>query len=505
MSSTIIESISVVIIEDDAESATLYEQQLRGHADVQVANTGAEGIRLIDESVDVVLLDRDLPDMPGDEVLSEIRERGFDLAVAMVTGVEPGDDILDLPFDEYLRKPFDRDTLLKTVRVLANRSAFEDKSREFFRLASKKASLNARADDSEALSALIRQMSDLQDELDETIDYLYPGEPVRDHSELDQEEVHMLLAEIAEHTLPSGIRELIDDYQDLEGARPPFMWKWVHRLAPKNTLPCVATEYTDAVPAHKTLVILFITLLDDTLERHHDRATFTELAKIPFAGETTAPLGENVNTEYVGFARRVWETLRSRIEGAPNFDTYIDLLRYDLRQAINAIEYSDLVIQRPDLATRSDLDRYEAHNMVMFAYADIDLMHSPLEVREDLSPLREAIWTAQKMARIGNWVSTWERELREGDYSSGIVVQALEEGLITRVELRQASEDERILDGLIERIDRNGFETEFLAQWEQEYHRLQGYNARLETMDLTPFVEGTEEVLRYHLASTGLK
>lgn len=315
-----------------------------------------------------------------------------------------------------------------------------------------------------------------------------------------------LLQSVHEHDLPPALDDLLDDYLDLDGARPRFMWKWVHRLAPQNVLPCVADAYVDDVAVDKTITVLFVTLLDDVLEKRHDRATFRAAATIPFEWQAADVDPAEVDAEYVAFTERVWETLLDRIRRGPEYETYAELFRYDVKQAIDAIEYSDLVTRRPRLATMADLERYESHNMAMFAYADIDLMHSPREHLADIGPLRDAVGTAQRMARIGNWVSTWRRELGEGDYSTGVLVYALEEGIIQPSDLHDLDPaDDAQVAAIADRIDAHDVETRFLEQWHDHYEQLTRLDDELATMDLAPFVDGTEVVLRYHLASTGLK
>lgn len=498
---------TVLVVEDEAELVAIYEAYLRDEFDVRVATSGTEALDTVDDAIDIVLLDRRMPDMSGDEVLGELRARGYDIPIATVTGAEPDADIAELPFDEYLLKPVDRETVVKTARLLANRASFEEKSREFFRLASKKNAFEIDTSvDREVYADLTDRMADVQAELDDTISKLRKDDPeIAARAALSESEIETLLREVNAHTLPPGVRELIEEYQKLHNARPPFMWKWVHRLAPQNTLPCVDERFTEAVPIDKTIVILFITILDDILEKAGDRATFDEISKIPFEHRDPDPIAASVDTEYVRFARRVWQALLDRIREAPRYGRYEDLFRFDMKQAIQSIEYADIAIRRPDLATLSDLERYESHNMAMFVYADIDLMHSSIELRNDLSTLREAIWTAQLMSRIGNWVSTWERELREGDYCSGPVLYALDNGIISRSELLEADTDTGSVDEFVDRIKRHGIEQTFLTRWEQRYHRLRAYNEELTAVDLGTFIDGTEEVLRYHLATTGLK
>lgn len=316
-----------------------------------------------------------------------------------------------------------------------------------------------------------------------------------------------LIARVDDHDLPPVLEDLVTEYVRFPWTRDRFIWKWCHELAPQNTLPFVEPEYVDRVPTDKTITILFITLLDDVLECERDHVTFQEAAKIPFENRPIDWDRDGLDTEYIEFTGRVWNTLIQRISQGPEYETYRRLLRYDVKQAINAIEYSSLVIDQPDLATLHDLELYESHNMVMYAYADIDLMHAPAEIGDELPTLRRAIWCAQQMARIGNWLSTWERELEEGDFSSGVLVYALQKGIITETDIGMlrtgASQD--YLEDLADRIRHHGVENVFLRRWDRWHDELLEIDRQLETTDLRPFTDGLKEVLRYHLASKGLK
>lgn len=352
-----------------------------------------------------------------------------------------------------------------------------------------------------------------------------------DHA-MDSDSVASLLSGVAEHELPTVLEELVSDYQSLPDSRPLFIWQWVHKLAPQNTLPCVDTANRERVLTDKTLIVLFVTLLDDALEKRRDEETFQRMAAIPFESQNEpqfsnrshiedggviqshavgGEFGPRAEGEYVEFAQRVWDVLLRRLAQSQEYDRYMDLFRFDLRQAVNAIRYSDLVIRHPEFANLEELKRYESHNMGMLAYADVDLMYSS-EQPDSVALLRQGVEHGQQMARIGNWVSTWQRELREGDYSSGMVVYAVEHDIVTVEELQTcasaaASESDASVcyDNIIERIEAAGVRETLLDQWNASHESLLAVNAELSSMDLTPFIEGMEEVFRYHLASTGLK
>lgn len=107
-----ISDVRVLVVDDEKEVADAYALRLRDVCDVDAAYSGPEALATVDEeTVDIVLLDRRMPEMSGDEVLQRLDERGFDGRVIMLTAIDPGFDVLDLPFDDYLRKPVEREGL----------------------------------------------------------------------------------------------------------------------------------------------------------------------------------------------------------------------------------------------------------------------------------------------------------------------------------------------------------------------------------------------------------
>ncbi|MFB6167512.1 MAG: HalX domain-containing protein [Haloferacaceae archaeon] len=173
------EQATVVVVEDEPDLADLYATWLEGDYDVHAAYGGEEALGVFDglDDLDVVLLDRRMPDISGDEVLTALRDRGVDARVAMVTAVEPDFDIVAMGFDDYLVKPVSRETLEETVSKLLLRDEYADGVRELFSLASKKALLEAEKsaaelDGSEEYAELSDQIAVHRDELDATLNEL---------------------------------------------------------------------------------------------------------------------------------------------------------------------------------------------------------------------------------------------------------------------------------------------------------------------------------------------
>jgi len=164
----------VLVVEDEADLADLYATWLKADYRVRTAYGGEEALEKLDDEISVMLLDRRMPGLSGDEVLGAARERGIDCPVSMVTAVEPDFDIIEMGFDTYLVKPVTRDTLKETVEDLLSRSAYDEGVQELYSLASKKALLESEKgrsslEDNEEYQQLSERLNELRSELDDTL------------------------------------------------------------------------------------------------------------------------------------------------------------------------------------------------------------------------------------------------------------------------------------------------------------------------------------------------
>lgn len=116
----------VLVVEDERDLASAIARGLRrdGFA-VDVAHDGASALeKALVHGYDVVVLDRDLPVVHGDDVCRELIANDVDAGVIMLTaagGVGDRIDGLDLGADDYLAKPFDFGELKARIRALHRR------------------------------------------------------------------------------------------------------------------------------------------------------------------------------------------------------------------------------------------------------------------------------------------------------------------------------------------------------------------------------------------------
>jgi len=116
----------VLVVEDDAALADVIARGLRQDAlAVDVANDGAEALEKADlTAYDVIVLDRDLPVIHGDEVCRRLAGGGRGERILMLTASGTLDDRvsgLSIGADDYLAKPFAMRELVARIHALGRR------------------------------------------------------------------------------------------------------------------------------------------------------------------------------------------------------------------------------------------------------------------------------------------------------------------------------------------------------------------------------------------------
>lgn len=166
---------AVLIVEDERELADTYVQWLAGDYHVDVVYSGNDAINQLTNDLDIALLDRRLPDMSGNEIITEIQEREINCRVAMITAVDPDFDILQMNFDEYLVKPVLKDNLTKCVNRLLRLKEYDEQFKESYALAVKQQLLEeqkpvAELEENDEYHEALHRLHELQDRLDVTFD-----------------------------------------------------------------------------------------------------------------------------------------------------------------------------------------------------------------------------------------------------------------------------------------------------------------------------------------------
>lgn len=113
----------VLVVEDEEELADLWEYWLEGfygdEVSIYTTHTLAEATATLESltALDLAILDRQLPDGTGDDLLAPVKER-FDAVTVMITAVPPESDLINLQVDDYIVKPIDEESLFERFSLL---------------------------------------------------------------------------------------------------------------------------------------------------------------------------------------------------------------------------------------------------------------------------------------------------------------------------------------------------------------------------------------------------
>ncbi|HEV2402858.1 MAG TPA: response regulator transcription factor [Candidatus Saccharimonadales bacterium] len=118
--------MKILLIEDDADVARAVRAHLRADFTVTVAAKGAQGLERLDgEKYQLVILDLNLPDMPGKRICEQIRQADKEVPILILTGTADTEiqiELLTAGADDYVTKPFDSRQLRARIDALLRRS-----------------------------------------------------------------------------------------------------------------------------------------------------------------------------------------------------------------------------------------------------------------------------------------------------------------------------------------------------------------------------------------------
>ena len=313
-------------------------------------------------------------------------------------------------------------------------------------------------------------------------------------------EMSQIVADIKQVQFSPYLQTWIKNYESV-GQRGRFLWQWCLKGVRMTTLPSVDPELREHVVETKLLGILFCSLIDDIADREQDG----EMLEMAIAASADHWAFERLEfwtgrrRAYLEMISSVWKEVWSRCKTYPHFRSLEPLLKFDNEQVMVAMRYALLANQCPGLLNVIEHDLYQPNNMQMIFMASVDLCASPDFNPDELGIAREIFWHAQRMGRIGNMITTWEREVLDRDFTSGIFAFAVHRGILSAADLRNLPAHE-----IMSLLEANDCQEHFINEWKHHRDQMLFKLRRVRSIDMLPYLGGVEELFRTHLGSRGM-
>lgn len=281
------------------------------------------------------------------------------------------------------------------------------------------------------------------------------------------------------------------------GRRNLYLWQWCQRGIELTTLSSVRPDLREHVTDTKLLGVMLDVLLDDVADTLRDHVLLERLIAGLDGGGGFDDCTET-ERQYAEFTLRVWQSIRGRLRHYPQWEAFEELFLYDYAQLFNTMRYASLVNRRLELMNLSEHEVYLPHNMHMMIFGTLDMMCSPTLEPHELGKLREVMWHAQCMGQIGNQITTWQRELNEGDFSSGVFARALSYGDLTVAQL-EAGDRRQIAAAIRE----GKHEEHFVSRWREHRKRLSAMVRQVRSFDVAALLKGLDRLMQIEMGSRG--
>lgn len=319
---------------------------------------------------------------------------------------------------------------------------------------------------------------------------------------LTEEEIKKRVDQVKQLKLPKESKRLVSKYERV-GRRSDFIWKWTYLLNSKLTLSSVPPKIKKEVLTTKLSTIIINALVDDIADEKKDKEMWMSSFKIFFDQKKDIKSLKKFTKEkadYLEVIKDLKEFLYNSVNQYPNYNRFEEVFNYDYRQFFNATLYGYLTNKNLEITNLEEERNYSSANMQIMVLLTIDLMASKSVKDVEIGATRELFWKIQRMGRIGNSLTTLEREIDEGDFSSEVFAYMLSEGVLSVNDLKPERKE-----FIINKIEKSNVKKSMLIEWNDIFESTKKYKEKISFFNVDEVLDGTKELLINHLCSKGFK
>jgi hypothetical protein len=216
--------------------------------------------------------------------------------------------------------------------------------------------------------------------------------------------------------------------------RNAYLFDWLLYMWENLYISSVDKKYVDSLAIVKTKIAVLDTLIDDVADNPSETRDvfFDELLRFAFDRDNIdwEELTEKEGL-YVKATIMVWDDVLQTLKKYPRFREFEFVFNFDVHQLMNSMRFSRTINKMPIMNNILENNIYGHHGMTVMMCGTVDLMCSPDFNADELPLMRKVLYYSQQLARLGNMVNTYPREITEKDVSSEVITMAIEEGIVS--------------------------------------------------------------------------
>ncbi len=269
------------------------------------------------------------------------------------------------------------------------------------------------------------------------------------------------ISDIKSVELPDKLIRWVKDYEQV-GARNDFVWKLFYKVSKVIDYIDIEDRFSESLLEIRFLMAILVVLIDDCADQSRDEKLLDILSEIITHDELRDLVFPSVKKQYfLDFTVKVYRRIRALLKDAPQYHQLINIFLFDVRQMVGAMEYSSLINKNLFLLNKTEYWIHSPQTMQFAISGSVDMMFVSLLDYSEVGEARKILWLAQKMARIGNCLNTWERELKNNDFTSGVFAYAIDSRIMTYQDL-----DKKNFRTVIKKITDSKIADTMLSEWE---------------------------------------
>lgn len=274
--------------------------------------------------------------------------------------------------------------------------------------------------------------------------------------------------------LPVKFRKWVGDYERI-GDRNDFVWKLFYKIDSEIDYIKTENKYRQSLLEARFLIAILVVLIDDCADQGRGGKLLEILSEILTHDRPCTHASASIKEQdFLDFAVKVYRRIKTLLKDAPQHHQFINIFLFDIKQMIGSMEYSNLVNSSPFLLNSTEYWIHSPQTMQFAISGLVDMMFVPSLDYSEVGEARKILWLAQKMARIGNCLNTWERELKNNDFTSGVFAYAIDSKIITFQYL-----DKKNFHQIIEKISNSEIENAMLEEWKICRKQIMSSNIKL--------------------------